>query len=172
MNRVRSRGEPYDPSQLNISQVVVKKEKDDLEDLSTSSEVKPEVNYGVWFAKADGREKCQNILKKIKDRPALAAAEETKVTEQYNKYYIDKTTDARYLLIAIEGVVSKLYRNWKRDLTKTVVYEMLYRYMETHEVILKSEGIKAVINIVKKNSPSFMAPSVRVACNDRSNNYQ
>ena len=83
-------------------------------------------------------------------------------------FYINERTDARYLLIAIEGVVSKLYCNWKRDLTKTVVYEMLYRYMlETQEVILKNEGIKHVISIVKKNSPSFVDPDKLFTKTDR-----
>ena len=70
---------PVDPSGLNIGQVIVKKEDNDIEEESTSSEAKseakPEVNYGKWFAKADGRENCQKILKKIKDRPALTATE-------------------------------------------------------------------------------------------------
>ena len=64
--------------------------------------------------------------KKIKDRKALTQDEQAKVTAQLNNYCIGETTDACYLLLAIEGVVSKLYCNWKRDLTKTVVYEMLY----------------------------------------------
>ena len=121
-------------------------------------EVKTEVDYGEWFAKAEGRESCKKILKKIKERPALTALETAKVDEQYNKYHINAKTDACYLFVAIEGVVSKLYRNWKRDLTKTVVYEMLYRYMETHQVILKNEGIQNLLAMVKKNSPSFKEP--------------
>ena len=52
----------------------------------------------------------------------------------------------------------KNYRNWKRDTTKTVMYEMLYRYMETHQVILNSEGIKTLIGRIKKKSPSFEEP--------------
>ena len=153
---------PIDPSGLNIGQVIVKKEDDDIEEESTSSEskseVKHEVDYGKWFVKADGRENVKKLLKKIKDRPALTATEEAKANEQCNKYHINKKTEVCYLFLAIEGVVSKLYRNWKRDLTKTVVYEILYRYMVTHGVLLKNEGITHVISIVKKRSPSFVDP--------------
>ena len=114
--------------QLTINQNVDNGENDVFGELSMSSGVKCEVDYGIWFAKADGSEKCQDILQKIKNRPALGDDEKAKVTEQCNKYYINERTDGRHVLVGIEGVILKLYRNWQRDLTKTVMYEILYRH--------------------------------------------
>ena len=38
------------------------------------------------------------------------------------------------------------------------MYEMLYRYMETHQVVLNRDGINALVTAVKQNSPSFEEP--------------
>ena len=119
---------------------------------------KRDVDYGIWFAKVDGNEKGQQILETVKNRPAPTAMTTAKAEEQSKKYYIDERADARYVIIGIESVVSKLYRNWQRDLTKAVMYEMLYRYMVTHKVILTKKGMEALINVVKTNSPKFIDP--------------
>ena len=67
-------------------------------------------------------------------------------------------TTVRSSHVAIEGVATKNYRNWKREPTKNVMCEMLYGYMETHQVILNSEGIKTLISKIKNKSPSFEEP--------------
>ena len=38
------------------------------------------------------------------------------------------------------------------------MYEMLYRYMETHQVVLNRDGINALVTAVKQNSLSFEEP--------------
>ena len=38
------------------------------------------------------------------------------------------------------------------------MYEILYRYMEKHKVLLTAEGMKAVICNIKKTSPKFDQP--------------
>ena len=98
------------------------------------------------------------MYQKIKNRPPVSEADEAKVVTKYNDYCISETTDACYVFIAIENVASKNYRNWKRDITKTVLYEILYRYMELHQVILNKEGIKTLISRIKQKSPSFEEP--------------
>ena len=144
-----------DPSRI----IIVKTEGSDSDGSSSSSSSEPirdrEVDYGVWFTKVGDSEKYQKILKKIKNRPALNEVDGGRATKKYNEYFISDRTDACHLLVAIQGVASKNYRNWKRESTKAVMYEMVYRYMETHQVVLNREGIKALINDVKKKSPSF-----------------
>ena len=55
-------------------------------------------------------------------------------------------------------VVDTSNRNWERDGTKAVMYEMLYRYMEMHQVVINREGIKDLVSGIKKNSPKFIDP--------------
>ena len=98
------------------------------------------------------------MLQDVKNREAPTDITQVKAEEQSTKYYIDEKTDARHVIVGLECVVSKLYRNWKRDLTKCVMYEMLYRYMVTHEVILTKKGMEALIKAVKINSPKFIDP--------------
>ena len=101
----------YKTLHIFITQNVDSEENAAFGELSVTSDAKREVHYGIWFAKADGSEKCQEILKKIKNRPALGNDEKAKVTKQCDKYYIDERTDTQHVLVGIEGVVSKLYRN-------------------------------------------------------------
>ena len=149
-----------DPSRI----IIVNTETADPEESSSSSSSSSEsargrdVDYGVWFTKVGNVEKYKKILKKIKNRPPLDDLNQGRATKKYNENYINERTDACHLIVAIKNVASKNFRNWKRDNTKAVMYEMLYRYMETHQVVLNREGIKDLINDVKKNSPKFSDP--------------
>ena len=141
---------------------IVKTEPSDNDESSSSSSSESararEVDYGVWFTKVGDVEKYKKILKKIKNRPALNEPHLGRAIKKYNDYYINERTDACHLIVAIKSVASKNNRNWKREPTKAVMYEMLYRYMETHQVVINREGIKDLINDVKKNSPKFSDP--------------
>ena len=100
----------------------------------------------------------KKILKKIKNRPALNEPHLGRVNKKYIDHYINERTDACHLIVAIKGVASKNNRNWERDGTKAVMYEMLYRYMEMHQVVINREGIKDLVNGIKKNSPKYIDP--------------